>query len=179
MAEPLEWSVVKERWEAGEDDRSIAIACRRKVADIQAMATLEGWSDKRRSTLKPRTHDGKRKSAAIVLREPVSTPYERVSLDVDPADLAARLDGETANAHHLHDHERLRLVALNLLTVAAEAADARLLTAVSNALKVAQEGQRKALRLDAKQDTTQGDFDAAMQEIDQRANPTVQVPDVP
>lgn len=147
MAEPLDWPTVKERWEAGEDERSIAVACRRKVVDIQAMAVLEAWSNKRRPTLARTKPEGKAKQAAIVLTERTSTLSDRVELDVDPAELAESLDAQSANAHHLHDHEALRRVALKLLTVAAGTGDARLLTAVANALKTAQVGQRLSLGL--------------------------------
>jgi hypothetical protein len=159
MAEPLDWSVVKERWEAGEDTRSIAIACRRKVADIELTAQLERWNSKRRPTIGRAKADGKPKAHANAHAERVSTPCARVELEIAPADLAEQLDAQTANAQHLHDHEALRQVALQLLQMAANAADARLLTAVSNALKTAQDGQRKCLGLDKpeppKQDETQ------------------------
>lgn len=160
MAQPLDWSVVKERWEAGEESRSIAISCRRKVADIEAMATLEGWSSKRRPTLARTTGQGKARQAAIVLRESVPTPIDRVELECDPAELAEKLDAQTANANHLHDHEKLRTAGLALLDVAVTAKDARLLTAVANALKTSQDGQRKALGIkDAPPDPGQGSGD--------------------
>lgn len=150
MPEPLDWETVKTRWEAGEDVKSIAVSCRRKVREIELRAELDGWSNKRRLTLSARTGEGKAKSASIVLTERVSTPSDRVRLDFDPSEA---LDAQAAEAQHMADFQALRTVAMQYLGKIGSFQDhviPKVMTSIAGALKTVQDGQRKTLRLDAK-----------------------------
>lgn len=182
MAEP-NWPPIKARFEKGEHPDDLAKAFKVEASTIRNKAKRDKWdrSMQRRRKPKPqppRTPARESQPARSPAREQVAEAITAVtaSMSVECVDASAYED------QHRDDFQALRGVAVTLLKNLGSLFpqdQARQLAAISTALKTVQEGQRKALRLDAKQDTTQGDFDAAMQELDQRANPTLQVPDVP
>ena len=157
MPKPVDWDKIKVRWEAGEDLTNLAIRTGRSEKAITEQAKTCEWDGKRRPTLIARTQakgeKQPRKSASVVLRASVPTLSDRVTVEVDPADLVATLDAATANARHLADFETLRRLSMGAVHQAVDGEDARMLTAITNALKAAQDGQRKCLGMDKRQET--------------------------
>lgn len=172
MAEP-NWPAIKARFEKGEPPDKLAAAYKLPRKTIAGRARRDGWDKglqpklKRSSGAKPRTPAHDATPARKAVAEAITAAA--ASVDLEP------LDPEAYIEQHRDDFQGLRQVAVTLLQNLGSLdpnAQARQLTAIASALKLVQDGQRKALNLD-KSDTKTGanDLQSAIEELDRRGVP--------
>jgi len=169
-----DWQAIQTKWEAGTDEQTLSSAYGIKLDSLRKRASRNKWdrtnrpvgADRPKASKRPkshtRTHEAPPKSNAVAEVLPAKSVASLLRMVDNPDDF---------NEQHMADYQAARETAVKLLANLGKFEDAvvpRMLTAITGALKIVQDGQRKALSMDAKANNSAGDLEAALAELDSR-----------